>query len=70
MSRRSTTIFGCAPFALAVSNAAGKVTHAVERVTLTNAAARTLAAIPADELPYAQMPARFGFVPNPRPAVA
>ena len=43
------------PGCVAVSNTAGKVTHAVERVTLTNAAARALAAIPADELPYAQM---------------
>ena len=43
------------PCCVAVSNAAGKVTHAVERVTLTNEAARVLATIPADELPYAQM---------------
>ena len=43
------------PGCVAVSNAAGKVMHAVERVTLTNEAARVLAAIPADELPYAQM---------------
>ena len=43
------------PCCVAVSNAAGKVTHTVERVTLTNEASRALTAIPADELPYAQM---------------
>ena len=43
------------PGQTAVSNAAGTVTHYPERVTLTNAAARALATVADDELPYTQM---------------
>ncbi len=43
------------PMCEAVSNAAGKVQYSIERVTLTNETAKVLAAIPRDELPYAQM---------------
>lgn len=40
---------------IGVTNAAGRETHAIERATLMNGAARILAEIPADELQYAQM---------------
>lgn len=40
---------------LAVSNAEGRVSHYVERTTLTNAAARALALAKDGELPFAQM---------------
>jgi len=39
----------------AVTNAAGRTTHWTERISITNDAARALAAIPANELPWAQM---------------